>query len=485
MARLNTVLFLFAILFACAVHAHGDHGHDHDHDHEDIDESAVVVLGEHNFDEIIAKNEFVFVEFYAPWCGHCKHLAPEYAQAALTLKNDGSTAVVGKVDATQHQGLATKYGVRGYPTLKFFRSGVPTDYDQGRTAADIVNFIKKKSGPPSSQLASADAISHFKGQPGTQIIAYLYSDQLSVWLDVAKTAHVEEFALGHVVDSSLFDSHRAPAIVIHRDGEEPITYSGDFDKTAIAMWADVEGHPLINELAQPVWQRAHSTKTNLIALFFEKEATPEDQTFARNIALKFKGKAVVTTSSQAQIAERWGTSGKKFPTAIFVKWDGDSPKFVVFDEENENFDATTAENFVTQAISGEYKSFRRSEPIPESNDGPVKVLVGKNFEQIVYDKTKDVFVEFYAPWCGHCKKLTPIWEELGTAFKSTSTVVIGKMDATTNTAPSELDIKGFPTLIFFPADNKSGVPYDGERDLKSLKKFVADHASTSVNKDEL
>ena len=61
---------------------------------------------------------------------------------------------------------------------------------------------------------------------------------------------------------------------------------------------------------------------------------------------------------------------------------------------------------------GEIDPYLKSEDVPESNDGPVKVAVAKNFDSLVTDSGKDSLVEFYAPWCGHCKKLTPIYEEV-------------------------------------------------------------------------
>lgn len=69
--------------------------------------------------------------------------------------------------------------------------------------------------------------------------------------------------------------------------------------------------------------------------------------------------------------------------------------------------------FVTDYLDGKIEAYVKSEEIPSDNDGPVKVVVGKNFDEIVNDPEKDVLIEFYAPWCGHCKNLEPKYKELG------------------------------------------------------------------------
>jgi len=115
--------------------------------------SSVVVLGSGNFDKI--KGKSALVEFYAPWCGHCKSLAPKYEEVAKIFAGEKSV-VVAKVDATVEPSLAERFEVKGYPTLKWFPAGsdTPVDYEGGREVDDMVQFINEKAGTKRSSDGS-------------------------------------------------------------------------------------------------------------------------------------------------------------------------------------------------------------------------------------------------------------------------------------------------------------------------------------------
>lgn len=115
----------------------------------------VVELTDDNFDRLVLNGDDVwFVEFYAPWCGHCKNLEPEWAAAASEVAEHTKGKVkLGAVDATVHQGLSSRYGIRGFPSIKIFQKGEePVDYEGGRTKADIVaralDLFSENAPPP-------------------------------------------------------------------------------------------------------------------------------------------------------------------------------------------------------------------------------------------------------------------------------------------------------------------------------------------------
>ncbi|XP_035650501.1 protein disulfide-isomerase A6-like [Oncorhynchus keta] len=126
----------------------------------------VVELTDDNFDRLVLDSgEVWLVEFFAPWCGHCKSLEPEWAAAASAVKEQTKDKVhLGAVDATVHQGLASRYGVRGFPTIKIFKKGEePEDYQGGRTRGDIIaralDLFSDNAAPPELlEILNADVL---------------------------------------------------------------------------------------------------------------------------------------------------------------------------------------------------------------------------------------------------------------------------------------------------------------------------------------
>uniref|UniRef100_A0A673CAL3 Protein disulfide-isomerase A6 n=1 Tax=Sphaeramia orbicularis TaxID=375764 RepID=A0A673CAL3_9TELE len=111
------------------------------YNNSEMKKDDVVELTDDNFDKMVLDSDDVWlVEFFAPWCGHCKNLEPEWAAAATAVKEQTKGKVrLGAVDATVHQGLSSRYGIRGFPTIKVFRKGEePEDYQGGRSRGDII-----------------------------------------------------------------------------------------------------------------------------------------------------------------------------------------------------------------------------------------------------------------------------------------------------------------------------------------------------------
>lgn len=117
-----------------------------------VSASNVLDLDASNFDSAIGNGKPGLVEFFAPWCGHCKNLAPTYEQLGDAFSHARDKVVVAKVDADgAGKSLGQKYGVTGYPTLKWFDAkGNAEPYEGGRDLDALASFITAKSGVKSS-----------------------------------------------------------------------------------------------------------------------------------------------------------------------------------------------------------------------------------------------------------------------------------------------------------------------------------------------
>lgn len=120
--------------------------------------SAVLDLIPSNFDDVVLKSgKPTLVEFFAPWCGHCKSLAPVYEELAQNFEYAKDKVQIAKVDADAEKSLGKRFGIQGFPTLKWFdgKSDQPTDYSGGRDIDALSDFIFQKTGVRTKKKASA------------------------------------------------------------------------------------------------------------------------------------------------------------------------------------------------------------------------------------------------------------------------------------------------------------------------------------------
>ncbi len=123
--------------------------------------SAVLDLIPDNFDKIAISGKPALVEFFAPWCGHCKTLAPVYEQLAHDFAFAKDKISIAKVDADSEKSLGKRFGIQGFPTIKYFdgKSEKPEDYSGGRDLESLTEFLTKKTGiKPKKAKAPASAV---------------------------------------------------------------------------------------------------------------------------------------------------------------------------------------------------------------------------------------------------------------------------------------------------------------------------------------
>ncbi|XP_018008830.1 protein disulfide-isomerase A3 [Hyalella azteca] len=450
--------------------------------------SDVLELTDADFDSKLATIDTALVMFYVPWCGHCKRLKPEFARASTDLKDNDPPVILVQVDCTEAgKDTCSRFGVTGYPTVKIFKGGeLSSDYNGPREYNGIVKFMKSQVGPASKELKNLADTETFLAKNEVGVVYFGDGSLKAVFLKAADMMR-EKIRFAHVSDEETLKKYDAkdaiilfrPKVMSNKFEPDFVKYEGSEDKTEIKKFINENYHGLVG-------LRTTDTSGDFIAplviAYFNVDyvKNPKGANYWRNRVLKvaqnYKSDftfAVANNNDFAHEIEEFGLSYVSGEKPVVCGRDAQGQKFVMKDE----FSLESFESFLKQLKAGELEPFVKSEPIPEIQ-GNVIVAVGENFDEVVTNSGRDALVEFYAPWCGHCKKLTPIYDELGDAMAGEDVDII-KMDATANDVPPAFNVRGFPTLYWKPKSGKP-VPYEGGRELDDFIKYIAQHATDEL-----
>jgi len=444
-------------------------------------DEGVLVLTKANFEKATKDNEFILVEFYAPWCGHCKALAPEYVKAAKTLVDEKLNVKLGKVDATEEGDLAEQFGVRGYPTLKFFRNGSPSDYSGGRQADDIVGWLKKKTGPPAKEIDTVDAAETLIADNQVVVLGFFKDrDSKEAKEFLAAAGAIDDYPFAITSKDDVYKKYEAKcgSIILFKQFDEgKVTFEGDVTEEAVKKFVSMQSLPLVIEFNHDSAQKIFGgeIKSHLL-MFLSKEAGHLDKytEVARSVAKNYRDQVLFVSinadeEDHQRILEFFGMKKEEVPSMRLIRLEEDMAKYK---PDNSEISESNIKSFVDKFLKGDLKQHLLSQDIPEDWDKtPVKTLVSHNFDEVVFNKDKDVLVEFYAPWCGHCKQLSPIFDQLGEKYKDSETIVIAKIDSTANEL-EHTKITSFPTLKFYRKGDNEVIDYNGERTLEGMAKFL-------------
>ena len=451
-------------------------------------ENDITVLTEATFDKAIAKYEHILVMFYAPWCGHCKKFKPELEKAAAILRKEN--LYVAKVDATVEKKLAEKYGVRGYPTVKFFKKGVAMDYTGGRKEAEVLNWVRKKSGPATRPLKTLEELEKFKTD-NTVCIVYFGTNEEEKKIFEAVASKNDEYQFAYVEDKEVAEkaNEKMGFVVLYKKFDEKRDELSGFKEKELSDFVAVKSQKRVSTFDDKTTQIVFGENQPTICYFGEKgEKWDEAEKLLEKIADKAIEKKLKVTMTEIKdgmgkrIADYIGVKKADLPSIRIIDTRKEMKKYIMEKEINEQ----NILEFMEGWVKGTLKRHLKTQEEPKENKGPILEVVGKTFQREVIENDKDVMLVFYAPWCGHCKKLLPEYEKAANKLKEKNpNVILAKMDATENEVEG-VEVTGFPTIKFYPGNKKDKRPldYSGDRTMDGIIKYLQNNCVNKLVLDE-
>ena len=198
-------------------------------------DDSVIILTDLNFNRTITRIKNLLVLFYTSWCGHCKNFLPTYTKASLYLYKLKPRINLAKIEMSSNKEIGSIYNINSYPTLKFFKNGIPYEYTGNLDENGIIKWMQKNTLPPILELMTLNDISNFKNTHEVSII-YFGKDEniLKILYDIAIEDGENFFGNCDFITAYETYSVKENTIILYRkNGEERTELYGKLTKEGI------------------------------------------------------------------------------------------------------------------------------------------------------------------------------------------------------------------------------------------------------------
>ncbi|KAM9211064.1 protein disulfide-isomerase-like protein of the testis [Dugong dugon] len=461
------------------------------------EEGNLLVLTSAGLTQMLNQTRFLMVLFYNPSSKRSRNLAEELGRAVEIMGKGKNGLGFGKVDITTEKELQEEFNIKKAPEVKLFFEGKrsePISCEGVVESAALVVWLRRQISKKAFLFNNSQQVVEFVRSRPLVIVGFfqdLEEEVAELFYDVIKD--FPELTFGVIsIPNTIGRFHvTLDSVLVFKKGKV------------------VNRQELINDSTNK-HVLSQVIKQHLTDLVIEYNTENKDLIYELNILNHMMLFVSKSSESFGTIIQQYRLTSKEFQNKIlFILVNTDEPRNrrvfeyfritkvdipsvqilnltsdVRYKMPAEEITYENLKKFGISFLSRSAKKHQSSEELPKYwDEGPVKQLVGKNFHIVVFDKERDVFVMFYAPWSKKCRALFPLWEELGRKYQNHSTVTIAKIDITANDIQL-MNLDRYPFFRFFPINSEQGVIYKGEYTVKGFSDFLESQINTRIEEED-
>ncbi|XP_017505664.3 protein disulfide-isomerase-like protein of the testis [Manis javanica] len=464
-----------------------------------VEEGNLLVLTSAGLTQMLNQTRFLMVLFQNPSSRLSRDLAEELGKAVEIMGKGKNGLGFGKVDITVEKELQEEFDIKKAPELMLFFEGNRSEPISCKGVVEstaLVVWLRRQISQKAFLFTNTQQVVELVKSRPLVIIGFfqdLEEEVAELFYDMIKDFPELTFGVISISDAAGRFNVILDSVLVFRKGKI------------------VNRQELINDSTNKRFLN-QVIKQHLTDFVIEYNYENKDLIYESPILNHMLLFASKSSMSFGMIMQHYRLALKEFTNKIlFILVDADEPRngrlfeyFRITEIDipsvqilnlssdtrykmpSEEITYENLKKFGCSYLTGSAKKHQSSEEIPKYWDqGPVKQLVGKNFNVVVFDKDRDVFVMFYAPWSQKCRALFPVLEELGRKYRNHSTVTVAKIDITANDIQL-MYLDRYPFFRLFPTDSQQAVLYKGDHTLKGFSDFLESQIRTRTeDEDEL